>query len=342
MLRHPELLDTLKKCKTLQRLSIQFASKCLDWDDESEDEEARSAFVSLKSFSNLTSLELYEFYGDPTDLGKELASVLKDLPMLKTLGLGMQYPCDASGVSEVLVISDETLFLEGLCLEYHSLKGSTPLALETLRLGHGMFFYKSDPTSMDNPLAKLVKVEGLKTFHVWNGWFRFFSDDPKDATQWRIDFTLLKGCESLRQLSVTRLSSNIRKWLDGPGQSVEELKVTDHYNMYDPTLNNFNRLKLPNLSMLFTRETTVKLGEDWENEFTDVDSSATEIEDSDSDLDSETLRARPCKNTITVLDRLRDGGSKLTRLGICIDFEAHWVSHQPRPLLNVMLTIIVS
>jgi hypothetical protein len=143
-------------------------------------------------------------------------------------------------------------------------------------------------------------------------------------------------------LSVTRLSSNIRKWLDGPGQSVEELKVTDHYNMYDPTLNNFNRLKLPNLSMLFTRETTVKLGEDWENEFTDVDSSATEIEDSDSDLDSETLRARPCKNTITVLDRLRDGGSKLTRLGICIDFEAHWVSHQPRPLLNVMLTIIVS
>jgi hypothetical protein len=80
--------------------------------------------------------------------------------------------------------------------------------------------------------------------------------------------------------------------------------------------------------MLFTRETTVRLREDWENEFTDEDSSATEIED--SDLDSETPRARPCKSTITVLDRLRDGGSKLTRLGICIDFEAHWVSQQPR------------
>jgi hypothetical protein len=329
MLKHPELLDTLKKCQTLQRLSIQFTSKCLDWDDESEDEEEHGAFVSLKGFSNLTSLELYEFYGDPTDLGKELASVLKDLPMLKTLGLGMQYPCDASGASEVLVISDEVLFLEGLCLEYHLLKGSTPLALETLRLGRGMFSPKSDPTSLDNPLAKLVIVEGLKTFHVWNGWFRFFDDDPKGATQWKIDFTLLRGCESLRQLSVTRLSSNIRTWLDGPGQSVEELKVTDHYNMYDPTLKNFNRLKLPNLSMLFTRETTVKLREDWENEFTDVDSSATEIED--SDLDSETPRARPCKSTITVLDRLRDGGSKLTRLGICIDFESHWVSQQPHP-----------
>lgn len=81
--------------------------------------------------------------------------------------------------------------------------------------------------------------------------------------------------------------------------------------------------------MLFTRETTVNLREDWENEFTDVDSSATEIEG--SDLDSETPRALPCKSTITVLDRLRDGGSKLTRLGICIDFESHWVSQQPHP-----------
>ncbi len=321
MLKHPELLDTLKKYQTLQKLSIQFTSKCLDWDDESEDEEEHGAFVSLKGFSNLTSLELYEFYGDPTDLGKELASVLKDLPMLKTLGLGMQYPCDASCVSEVLVISDETFFLEGLCLEYHSLKGSTPLALETLRLGRGMFFYKSDPTSMDNYLAKLVRVEGLKTFHVWNGWVRF-SDDPKDSTQWRIDFTLLKGCESLRQLSVTRLSSNIRRWLDGPGQSVEELKVTDHYNMYDPTLNNFNRLKLPNLSMLFTRETTVELR--GEIDSANVELSASESED--SDLGSETPRAHPGKITITVLDRLCDGGSKLNRPGICFDFEAHWVS----------------
>lgn len=81
--------------------------------------------------------------------------------------------------------------------------------------------------------------------------------------------------------------------------------------------------------MLFTRETTVELREDLENESTDLDLSAAEIED--SDLDSETPRTRPCKSTITVLDRLRDGGSKLTRLGICIYFEAHWVSQQPRP-----------
>jgi hypothetical protein len=329
MLRHTELLDTLKKFQTLQKLSIQFATKCLHWDDESEDENAYNAFVSLKGFSNLTSLSLYEFWGDTSDLCKELASVLKDLPMLKTLGLGMLYPCDSSGVSDVLVLSVETLFLEGLCLEYHSQKGSTPLALETLRLGHGMFFYKSDPESTDNPLAKLVKVEALKTFHVWNGWVRFLEDDPIAAFQWRPDFTLLKGCESLRQLSVTRLSSHVRRWLNGPGQSVEELKVTDHYSMYDNTLNNFNKLKLPNLSMLFTRETTVELREDWETGSTDVDLSATESEDSDSD--TETPRAHPCKSTITILDRLQDGGSGLSRLSICFDFETHWVSQQPRP-----------
>ncbi len=148
---------------------------------ESEDEE-HGASVSLKGFSNLTSLELYEFYGDYTDLGKELATFLKDLPMLKTLGLGIQYPCDANGVSEVVVIRDKNLFMEGLCLEYHSQKVS-PLALETLRLGRGTLFYKYEPTSPDNPLAKLVKVEGLKTFHVWNRWVRFIYQDPKVATQ---------------------------------------------------------------------------------------------------------------------------------------------------------------
>ena len=176
-----------------------------------------------------------------------------------------------------------------------------------------------------------MKVEGLKTFHVWNGWFRFFSDDPKDATQWRIDFTLLRGCESLRQLSVTRLSSNIRRWLDGPGQSVEELKVTDHYNMYDPTLNNFNRLKLPNLSMLFTRETTVKLREDLGERVHRCRLVGHRDRGLRLRLRLRNFKGSPVQNTITVLDRLRDGGSKLTRLGICIDFEAHWVSHQPRP-----------
>jgi hypothetical protein len=283
MLRHPELLPTLQKSQTLRKLSIQFASQC-------------------------------------AQLVKEISSVLKSLPTLKVLGLGMAYLCDPSGSSEVLILKyGDPNFLENLCLEYHSRRGSSPLALDTLRLGHGMFFYKSHPTSTDNFLAKMVKIEELKTFHIWNGWVRFTEDEDEDALPWKLDFTLLKGCETLRQLSVTRLSSEVRKWLNGPGRSVEELKVTDHYSMYDDQLYNFNLLKLPHLTTLFTREVTVQALEG-ESEWSDINSS-------DSDTDSEPFSEKRLKrDTITVLDRLYDSGSKLSQLGICFDFEAHWVS----------------
>jgi hypothetical protein len=318
MLRHPELLPTLRKSQTLRKLSIQFASQCLD-----EGAGAENAFVSLKGFSNLTSLELYGFYGDDTQLAKEISSVLRDLPTLKTLGLGMAYLCDPSGTSEVLILNGDPNFLEHLCLEYHSQRGAIPLALDTLRLGHGMFLYKEEPTSTDNFLAKLVKIEGLKAFHIWNGWVRFTEDEEEEALPWRVDTTLLKGCEILRQLSVTRLSSEVTKWLNGPGKSVEELKVTDHYSMYDGTLYNFNKLMLPHLTMLFTREVTVK-ARDSESEWSDID-----IPDSDMDDSGLESKVSPTKHldrsTITVLDRLYDGGSQLCRLGICFDFENHWV-----------------
>jgi hypothetical protein len=322
MLRHPQLLPTLQKSQTLRKLSIQFASQCLE-----EDAEPDNAFVSLKGFSNLTSLELYGFYGDDAQLVKEISSVLKNLPTLKMLGLGMAYLCDPSGSSEVLILKyGDPNFLENLCLEYHSRRGSSPLALDTLRLGHGMFFYKSDPTSADNFLAKMVKVEELKTFHIWNGWVRFTEDEDEDALPWKLDFTLLKGCETLHQLSVTRLSSEVRKWLNGPGRSVEELMVTDHYSMYDETLYNFNLLRLPHLTMLFTREVTVQ-ARGGESEWSDIDSS-----DSDTDYFSSTPYSNPISEKylnrvmITVLDRLYDSGSQLSQLGICFDFEAHWVS----------------
>jgi hypothetical protein len=146
MLRHPQLLPALQKSPTLRKLSVQFASQCLE-----EDSEPYNAFVSLQGFSNLTSLELYGFYGDDEQLVKDIASVLKSLPTLTMLGLGMAYPCDPSGSSEVLlIVNGDPNFLENLCLEYHSRRGSSPLALDTLRLGHGMFFYRSDPTSTDN------------------------------------------------------------------------------------------------------------------------------------------------------------------------------------------------
>ena len=70
------------------------------------------------------------------------------------------------------------------------------------------------------------------------------------------------------------------------------MSVTDHYNMYEKTLDNFNKLKLTHLSMLFTREFNVKLLEEWEDEFTEIDSSATDIDDLQSD--SEMPRTATC------------------------------------------------
>jgi hypothetical protein len=93
--------------------------------------------------------------------------------------------------------------------------------------------------------------------------------------------------------------------------------------MYDDQLYNFNLLKLPHLTMLFTREVNVQALES-ESEWSDVDSS-------DSDTDSEPFsEKRPKRDTITVVDRLYDNGSKLNQLGICFDFEAHWVSWEAR------------
>ena len=196
-----------------------------------------------------------------------------------------------------------------------------PLALTTLALGHGMFLYRSKLPSVDNFLAELVKIDGIRNLHVFNGLLR---DDTEDGEieSMEIDWTLLDGCTSLRQLSVSRLEYDVRQWLNSGGNAVEELIVTDHYGMYDADLDLFNILRLPQLSMLFTREVTVEKRVD-EDAWSDIDSLESESIASQSVLlDSSPIVDR---STITVLDRLYDDGSDLTRLAICLDFKNNWV-----------------
>lgn len=148
-----------------------------------------------------------------------------------------------------------------------------------------------------------------------------------------LDWTFLNSC-SLRQLALTRLEFDSRKWLNKHGQSVEELIVTDHLSMYDDSLDNFGALKLPNLSMIFTREVNVaspmhEFENEWGNDDDDWDSD-------DSEAMDEMMLNGPSpqmdKRLITVLDRLRDGGRKLTRLGICFNFETQWVCTHLSPV----------
>jgi hypothetical protein len=109
------------------------------------------------------------------------------------------------------------------------------------------------------------------------------------------DWTFLSKC-SLRQLSVSRLENDTLEWLNSNGRSVEELIVTDHCSAIDVSTQNLGKLKLPNLSMLVTREC---------------------------------LLPRPYDQYMTVVERHGDLGGSITRLGICLDFGKQWVRLRP-------------
>jgi hypothetical protein len=265
----------------------------------------------LRGFKNLASLEIIQFYGDESELIKDVADVLKDCPALKRLGLGMTCEFDCSRFPEILSASGDCEFLEKLCLRYGT--RSSPLALETLRLGHGMFVFKSKSPNTGNYLSKLVKLQCLKTLHIYNGLVHETDDGNLEAVAMKVQWDFFTACTSLCQLSVTRLDQKVRRWINTYAKSVQELLVTEHYSMYDKGLGNFDILKLPQLSMLFTREMTdcQHLNtHGWQG----IDSESRE-------------QIHVTRKAITTLDRLPDNIANLTRLGLCIELENQWVGH---------------
>ena len=241
------------------------------------------------------------------------------------------------------------------------------MKLETLRLGHGVF-PSTDKPDTSNFLAKLVDMSGVKTLHLFNGLVR--GADDEDAYL-KIDWNLFDACVLLRQLAVSRLGPDLRTWLNTVRRSVEELIVTDHYAFYASDLKQFDLLRLPNLTYVFTREITAEREPDiwsvtdsesglefeWDSELESGMESEDELEtqpetqsasgtiaSSDvvantdaaendlepggaSDLECDLLSVQPLRGsqTITVLDRLHDGGASLKRLGICLDLNNSWV-----------------
>jgi hypothetical protein len=303
-LKNAALLKALKESQTLKHISIQTACYWLPIRSATTD-----YTITLKGFRNLASLEVYHFNDEKWRLLKDLIDTLEDCPHLQTLGLG--FACDFNSVEfpEAIVVGDEDLdFLEKLCLGYGSRTSALPLPLKTLKLGHGMFLLKPKKTSsivIENFLAKLVRISNLRTLHLFNGLFMMGVD--AEMEQRELEWSFFERCTSLYQLSVTRLQSDVRDWLNTVAKSVQELIVTHNYGMYDDELMNFNMLNIPHLAMLFTRE--------------------------DRGLQHERFNPDPGPmprsdvhwSTKTVLDRLYDGGSQLTRLYLDIDFEDHWV-----------------
>lgn len=329
ILRHPDLLNFLKGCQNLKHISILFATQWLE-----DRLAATNCSIPLKGFRNLTSLELYHFYGDEAEILNDLVSTLGDSPNLQTLGLALACDCDCDRLPEAVIVEDELDFFENLCVEYGSRVSRSPLPLKTLKLGHGMYILKTEATtdtSFENYLAKLVKISNLRVLRIFNGLFKFEDNIDDEPESMEIAWSLFKECTLLRQLSVTRLEDDVRDWLNTVGRSVQELIVTDHYETYEHGWENFNALNLPCLKMLFTREEG-RSRSDSEDEWSDVDSM-------ESLVDSDFLRESPGnshsdtellptvdRSTRTVLDRLHDGGTKLESLCLDLDFETQWVS----------------
>ena len=162
MLRYPKFLGFLKNIESLERLWIQFSGQWLEDRDT-----GRHCYMPLEGFRNISSLELYNFYGDEADLIDDVSNVLKDCPNLKTLGLGLACECRAEMQPEP-ILEGQGRFLERLCLRYGNQGKTNPLPLETLRLGSGLCLFESDSAATGNFLAKLVNLPSLKRLDVFN------------------------------------------------------------------------------------------------------------------------------------------------------------------------------
>jgi hypothetical protein len=291
----------LKSIPNLQNVSIVFAGE-----EIMDPTAACKCWIPLHGFKNLASLELYNFFGNFPLLIKDLVNVLADCPELKVLGLGMQNDDEDEVPPEHLLVNHATDFIEKLCLDYRSREGTSPLSLDTLRLGRGVSPYKFDFKPDRVYLSKLVKLNGLRSVHIYNGSAQY----DEDIFMYDTDCFQLKDCKCLQQLSVTRINENIRDWLNDYGNTIKELIITDPYSMYDEGLDNFDLLENTRFSMLFvqTKAPTLSEFDDWAERLFDPYETA-----------------RRDASVITILDRLHDKGAQLIRLGLCLDLGRQWV-----------------
>ncbi len=287
MLRDPELLHALKTSSTIKDVSILFASQYLD-----DPEDAMNCSIPLEGFKNLTSLELYNFFGNPESLIPDLVDALGECPGLKTLGLSSGCDYDCENLPEALLIDDEEDFdfLHKICENYGSRSRLSPLALDTLRLGQGMYIFDSSimhpvVKNQGKYLPKLVQIETLKNLHLFNGLLKEdVYDDPEPL---EVDWSQLEGCKSLQKLSVSIFDEEVLDWLNTSGNSVQDFIVTQHYSMYDKDLDNYKFLCLPQLSMISLREMMVSK-RDGDDAWSDTDSSITDFSEPENGSEAET------------------------------------------------------
>jgi hypothetical protein len=356
ILHHYDLLHTLKSIQTLRYISIHFAPYFIE-----DPIEIANCYVPLKGFRNLTSLELYDFYKEYQGIIKDIGTVLCESSFLKKLALGCAVDChhrDEATLYQRTGLGVD--FFERLCEFYGSTSKTGPLALRTLRLGHGIFLHDPEwPTFgslKSHPLPKLLDIKSLEVLHIYNGLVMEDSDLPDSfnpTTNW--DLFVPEGeTKILRQLAVSRLTEDVTIWLRHGRVQVQELIVTDHYHFKDTDLGEFYRLP-SGLSMIWTRDMHPWEGSRSREHDSDSESGSDSDEWSDIDSDDEAeldsflhsgmglvdypLDRPPPSPKLsvparikTVLDRLPGGGSSLTQLSLSLDFEKQWVLPLSFPL----------
>jgi hypothetical protein len=286
------ILQALKLCTFLQNLSIQL--------DINGNLGGSFYFFPIKGLQNLSSVELYNLHKPKDALIRQLVNVLIRCPQLRTLGLSLSCECDDGWIPSVLLVYEMHVnFFERLCNEYSAKRGSKPLELQNVRLGYGLYIISKnmdgDGASDEeqkwcpgNFLAGFVKLDGLKTLHLYNGPSHHLGNGEHHEKPLDIAWSFFHDCASLRHFQITRLSSEAVEWLADHGNEIEELIVTDYYNIFDEELETLRKSQLPKLTMLFSREMAAR---------------------------------RLDIGVSTILDRLRDKGEALIRFAFCIDLE---------------------
>ncbi|KAE8440689.1 hypothetical protein EG329_006807 [Mollisiaceae sp. DMI_Dod_QoI] len=332
ILQEQSILEALQS-SSLQNLMVTFNNiRFLDAAGDRQTWLSRS-YIPLGGFQNLTSLEVYQLcHLDEVTLLEDLAGVIRRCPQLKKLGLGGYERGEDDGLfPKDIIINNACDFLEKLCLRYSAYKDTKPLALTTLRLGHGLLLLKHTSLDCDNYLAKLVEVTTLESLHITNGAIRRISGITRRKiwSAMQVDWSMLENCKSVRQLAVTALDMGARRWLNGVGKGVEDLIITSHYNRTKTCAKNFDRLRLPNLKMLVVHESF--------HPRTRLRRDATGAPEK---LTDDTIPGLPgfpenieVLGTTTVLDRLHDNGRFLKRLAICIDLESQWAQFSSHLML---------
>jgi hypothetical protein len=219
ILQNRELLATLESAPNLRELTLQYCAL-----NSHGPHDLYKRKTQLQGFKNLTSLEIYGFFGAHSDLVEDIANVLKDCPGLKRLGLGMHCEVDVSvEFHEILLVHHgQCGFLQELCLRYGTL--SSPLKLEKLRLGTGMFIHKPESPDTGNYLEKLVNIQNVETLHLYNG-YTHPNGNLDEYEPSEVHWEFFADCTSLRQLSVTRMGEDVRTWLNASGKSVSIIFV---------------------------------------------------------------------------------------------------------------------